>query len=354
MRLPKPMPRPLATTAPYLLLLATFGAAFFSLTQPAAGQRRTPSGSDTRLDDIVFAISFSPDGKTLAIARGDNQPSQRFGRIELWDTETGKMSLLIKGFDGPVKSISFSPDGLTLISASTEFRTTKLQQKARSREGLSFGQLKWWDTRTGELKQKVTMRRDDNYSIRATQSPDGKQLALAELFWQPFRLLYSPTPPSLGAGRIDTAMLRAPYSGPTSFFKADMKLVDAGTGELIFKLDMDRAGATSFSPDGNLLAVANGEEVKLWNTQTGKEARKLKDLSGDVNAVAFSPNGRSLAVATTKYEREYTDHDIKIIGISQIRVFDVGTGKAILRLKDVGAVNSLAFGPEGRVLIVGG
>ena len=73
------------------------------------------------------------------------------------------------------------------------------------------------------------------------------------------------------------------------------------TGELRFKLDMDQPGAASFSPDGNLLAVANGKEVKLWNAQTGKEVRKLKDLRGTANAVAFSPDGRSLAVASTKY-----------------------------------------------------
>ena len=133
-----------------------------------------------------------------------------------------------------------------------------------------------------------------------------------------------------------------------------MKLVDAQTGELRFKLDVGRPGAASFSPDGNLLAVANGKEVKLWNSQTGKEVRKLKDLRGTANAVAFSPNGWSLAVASTKYEREYAEHFIKIIGISEVKLFDVSTGKVTLTLKDVGAVNTLAFSPDGRILLVGG
>jgi len=354
MTLPKHLRRPLATPAPYLWLLVALGVALFWLTLPVASQRRTPSPNTTRLDDIVFAISLSPDGRTLAIARGDSQPSQRYGRIELWDTETGKIRLLIKGFDGPVKSISFSPDGLTLISTSTEFRITKLQRKVRSREGLSFGELKWWDTRTGELKQKVTMPRDDSYSIRATQSPDGKQLALAELFWERSGFFYSPMLGSLGLPGMESARLPLPYLPPTSFFKVDMKLVDAQTGELRFKLDVDRAETSSFSPDGNLLAIANGKEVKLWNPQTGKEVRKLKGLSGNANAVAFSPNGQNLAVASTKYAREYTENAIKIIGISEVRIFDLKTGKVILRLRDVGAVNSLAFGPDGRVLVAGG
>ena len=141
----------------------------------------------------------------------------RFGRIELWDTETGKLRHLIKGFDGPVRSISFSPDGHTLISGSTEFRSPKIQQKARSREGVSFGELKWWDTRTGELKQKVIMPGEGSYSIRATQSSDGKQLALAESFMDQ-SLFFDPSPylqSSINPGRDFPGV----PSRPMFFFK---------------------------------------------------------------------------------------------------------------------------------------
>jgi len=332
------------TSTRYVLLLAALGVALLGLTLPAQGQRRNPTGIPTSFDDVVFAISFSPDGRTLAIARGASEPVHRFGRIELWDTETGKLRHLIKGFDGPVRSISFSPDGHTLTSASTEFRSPKIQQKPRSREGVSFGELKWWDTGTGELKQKLIMPGEGSYSIRATQSPDGKQLALAESFLEQSIFWVNP---------LFEAQPRASY-WPRSFFKVEMKLVDAQTGELRFKLDVDHPGDASFSPDGNLLAVANGKEVKLWNAQTGKEVRKLKDLRGTANAVAFSPNSRNLAVASTKYEREYAEHVIKIIGISEVKVFDLSTGKITHTLKDVGAVNTLAFSPDGRILVVGG
>ena len=86
----------------------------------------------TDLDDVVFAVSFSPDGGTLAIARGASDPAQRFGRIELWDTQTGSLRHVIKGFDGPVRSISFSPDGHTLVSGSSEYLTGKIQQRSRA------------------------------------------------------------------------------------------------------------------------------------------------------------------------------------------------------------------------------
>jgi WD40 repeat protein len=355
MRLPKYVSDSSAVTITiYVFLLAILGVALLGSTLPVEGQSgRTPTVNPTSLDDIVFAISFSPDGRTLAIARGALEPMQRFGRIELWDAETLKLRQLIKGFDGPVRSISFSPDGQTLISGSTEFRNPKLQQQARSRRGLTFGELKWWDTRTGDLKQKLTMPGEDSYSILAIQSPDGKQLALRESFWQSSIPLSMPITGALGSTSVDLATGRGPY-WPSSFFKVEMKLISAETGELRFKLNMDRPGAATYSPDGNLLAVASGNEVKLWNTQTGNEVRKLKDLRGTVNAVAFSPDGRSLAAASTRYEREDAGKVIKIIGISEARLFDVNTGKRTLILKDVGALNTLAFSPTGRVLIVGG
>ncbi|HVQ38536.1 MAG TPA: WD40 repeat domain-containing protein [Pyrinomonadaceae bacterium] len=334
-------------------LLAIVGVAILGLALQAAGQRRTRSGSATGYDDIVFATAFSPDGRLLAIARGASDPVYRFGRIELWDTATGKLHHLIKGFDGPAQSISFSPDGLTLISASIEFRSPKIRQRARSREGESFGELKWWDTRTGELKKKLTLPGEGSVAIHATQSPDGKLLALLETFWDQSRYFYDPLFEALTPTYGERVFFRG-TALPRSLLRREMRLVDAHTGERGFKLDQDHPGASRFSPDGSLLAVANGKEVRLWNTHTGKEVSKLKNLMGTAGAVAFSPNGRHLAVASTKFEREYTEHLIKIVGLSEVKLFDVATGKAILRLNDVGAVKTLAFGLDGRVLLVGG
>ena len=335
------------------LAIVAVSIAVFGLVPPAEGQLRTRSADATGFDDIVFAISFSPDGRTFAIARGASDPVHRFGRIELWDAETLKLRHILQGFDGPVRSISFSPDGYTLISSSTEFRSDKLQQKARSREGSRFGELKWWDTRTGELKHKLNVTSEGSYAIRAIQSPDGKQLAVAESFVQPFPVLSVPMFGTQRPRNLDLAIGRAFYFRQ-SIFKVKMKLVDAQTGDLRFKLDMDQPGASSFSPDGSLLAVANGGNVKLWNPQNGKEVLKLKDLRGTANAVAFSPDGRTLAVASMKYERVTGKDVIKIIGLSEVKLFDVSTGKLLVRLSNVGAVNSLAFSPNGRILIAGG
>lgn len=330
-------------------MLATLGFLVFSLAPRVTGQTSTGRESTTRFDDIVFAISFSPDGQTLAIARGAAEPVRQFARIELWDAVSGQLRLIIKGFDGPIQSISFSPDGTTLISSSSEFRTAKLQQKARSRDGESVSELKWWNSRTGELKHKLALPDESMSFIRATHSPDGKLLALSRpavhgLAYMSFRRFERMT--SGQAGLL--------FPLEWSFYTTRMQLVDALTGELRHKLDKVHPGGMSFSPDGSLMAVANRSEVKLWNPQTGREVRKLKKLRGNANAVAFSPNSQALAVASTRFETEHEKDVIRIVGLSEVKLFEVATGKVTLTLRDIGAVNTLVFSADGKILVMGG
>lgn len=290
--------------------------------------RRTPTGVPTSLDDIVFGINFSPDGHTLAIARGAADSRQQYGRVELWDLQTGKLRRIIKGFDGPVRSVSFTPDGHTLISGSTEFQRTEIATKRGRIGGTNSSALKWWDTETGELKHQLTLPGEAIYAIRATPSPDGKQLAV----------------------RLSSGSSYPPYA----FYKVEMKLVDAETGDLKYKLDMGHPGAAAFSPDGKVLAVTNGDEVKLWDTQTGKSLRKLKDLRGSANALAFTFDGHNIAVASTKYTFDFYGYRVTTKASSEVKIFDATTGIVKHKLANVGVVNSLAFSRSGRILLVGG
>jgi RNA polymerase sigma factor (sigma-70 family) len=85
--------------------------------------------------DSIVALTFSPDGKTLA-SRGQSN-------ITLWETATGKERFQIKG-QGPAQFgfsnsvISFSPDGKTL-AASDQTRALRLWDVATGKE---LGQLK--------------------------------------------------------------------------------------------------------------------------------------------------------------------------------------------------------------------
>ena len=51
----------------------------------------------------------------------------------------------------------------------------------------------------------------------------------------------------------------------------------------------------AISPDGKLLAACGSEGMRIWDTATGTVRASFKGHRGDVNAVAFSPDGDALA-----------------------------------------------------------
>src|SRR5258706_760289 len=298
-------------------LVLVFALKTFAISAEAQGRRAPRVLTD--LDDVVFAIAFSPDGNTLAIARGARDPAQRYGRIELWDMKTGSLRHTIKGFDGPVKSIAFAPDGLTLISRSSEYLTRKIQEQTRMLFTLTRGELKWWDAQTGELRQKLTLPGEHISSLRAAYSPDGKQIALFESSYN-YSFLQTNS-------RFDPSGQAAPPLPrtivPIDFFESDLKLLDAQTGAVTVKLDANRSGTFVFSPDGTLMAKENGKEIRVLNLQTGREEHRLKNFKGVSNTMAFSPDGQSLAVAVTKYYNQDAGRGIRGIGSSAVQGFDV-------------------------------
>lgn len=295
----------------------------------------------TRTTDIVYSTRFSPDGRTLAIARG----AAGTARVELWDVDSGTLRHTIGGFEGPVWSVSYAPDGQTLVTGSTEFHPSQLKPTRGRPEGKRAAELKWWDARTGELKQLVTMPGETQACLMAYYSLDGKLLATVE------------------------------YQYDFLSFKADLKLLDARTGELRLKL---KHGLTTFeflsseqgypqfdpsyimlglrrqrmalSADGQLVAYWNTKQVRLWNSVTGAETVKLPDFKHNLRAVAFAPVGPTLAVALTTPSGSKKSATIA----SEIQLYDAATGALTQTVpSSTQVISCLAF-PNQLQIMVGG
>lgn len=98
--------------------------------------------------------------------------------------------------------------------------------------------------------------------------------------------------------------------------------------------------AAAYRPDGKLLAAAAYKEVILIDPHDGTILGKLADAGAGITALAFSRDGKRLAVASQK---------------GTIRLVDVATGQEQRRLPghDGAAVAALAFSPDGKMLASG-
>lgn len=349
-----------------VLGLITLCIVLVAMEQTSAQPRRRSQRVVTSLTDVIWAVQFSPDGRTLAIARGTSDA----GRVELWDVESGKLKQSIKGFDGVVWSISFTLDSGTLVSASGGFHSNKIADKPGRRNRTRFVELKWWDTQTGDLKQRVELPGEDRISLLAVHSPDGRFLITVE-----YRVSIGMFA-GYGSGFYD--LNRSTISGVTPIFRppvyeTELKLLDARTGELQFKFKgnlgsselpffpgssydwtslMNRGRQPiALSPDGQMMASWNTRAVKIWSMATGEEIRKLKDFKGYLSSAAFSPDGRTLAAVITRYSFKENRYDIK----SEIRTWDVPSGspKQVVPVSTQSST-SLVFALNGRQLLVSG
>jgi WD40 repeat protein len=70
----------------------------------------------------------------------------------------------------------------------------------------------------------------------------------------------------------------------------------------------DNVNAMKFSPDGRLLAIARGvrddNRVDLWDTQTGSLRRTIRGFDGPVWSVSFSPDGHTLLTSSSGIHRD--------------------------------------------------
>src|SRR5438270_12883774 len=64
---------------------------------------------------LVWALCFSPDGKTLA-----STASEAGYRVWLWDVGTGKKAAVLEGHEDRIMGLAFQHDGKTLASASVD------------------------------------------------------------------------------------------------------------------------------------------------------------------------------------------------------------------------------------------
>jgi WD40 repeat protein len=136
-----------------------------------------------------------------------------------------------------------------------------------------------------------------------------------------------------------------------------IKLWDVATAKPIAALETrhNTVWSVAFSPDGKTLAAGDwGETVYLWDVASRKKTATFEGHSGSVNAVAFSPDGRVLA-AGSGVPFLFGPWTLGREKPGEIKLWQVASGKNIATVTEWGGqVHSLAFSPDGKMLLAEG
>src|SRR5262249_25872292 len=73
--------------------------------------------TDRDLESVSCGV-LSPDGSLLAL--GEGPWPRKESAVRLWDTATGKALPPLRGHGGGITALSFSPDGMTLASGAAD------------------------------------------------------------------------------------------------------------------------------------------------------------------------------------------------------------------------------------------
>jgi WD40 repeat protein len=279
----------------------------------------------------IVCVAFSPDGKRLAGGSAELADTGWCGDVHIWDMGAGQEVLNLRGHTAGVHSLLFLPGTARLATGSAD-KTAKV-----------------WDSNGPQ--ECRTLRGHKNPVNSIAFSPDGKRLASADgSFDQPgevkiWVLLTEDEFASLkGHGSWISCVAFSPDGKRLATASADQKVKvgDADNGQelLTFKGHGHLVTCVAFSPDGKVLASCDGATVKVWDSRTGNETFKLEGVTGGESLV-FSPDGQRLAAC----------------GSGTVILWDMTTGKTHSRFvsnaKDMKAPFScLAFSPDGKHLAV--
>jgi WD40 repeat protein len=241
--------------------------------------------------DWVTCVAFSPDGATLASGGRDKM-------IHIWDLNKGKWWYALAGHSDRVAAVAFSRDGQVLASGSRD-KTVQLWNLNKGRRmsaltGHAGGVEAVAFSPGGEFLASGS--RDKTVQLWDWQNNRSICTLAEHGDWVRAIVFAAPPSPPLVRGGVAEGLILASGSrdGTAKLWRVDAQ----GRGTLLRSM-RDNSGdvlCVAFSPDGRVLATGSRDgTIYLWDAGTGGLLEILTGHGGEVLSVAFSADGGSLA-----------------------------------------------------------
>ena len=307
----------------------------------------------------VWDVTFSPDGRWLAAARGyyafhGESPWGGEGEVRVWRVDDWKQQDGFSGlFTNNAQAVAFTADGKTLVAASDKYIR---ETRGSPRDG---NVVYTWAVPDGTLVETLTLndRFEDGVSrgagsVRAMAlNPRGELIALSRdgsvgivLERKTRKRIYdlnwdSSTPQSIAFSPDGKILVSLGYRKPI------VQPYEAATGKELprFDLKVGEPLSVCYSPDGKQFAVGMADgSVALLAGDLTKQLRSLEVSTEKERvlalALAYAANADLLAAAIH----------------SRVRLFEASSGKQLREWgKEELGVSSVALSPDGKLLAVG-
>jgi len=235
-----------------------------------------------------IGVTHSPDGQLIAYVGGSEFEQDgdlsRTAKVMLWDVAKKTLRGDLSGHTSLVTSAAFSQDGQTLATGSAD-NTIRLWNTS---DGTSTSVLKGhtdavWAITFADDKTLASVSWDQ--SLRFWNSETGDEVATkTEHEAEVLSIAVSADGSTIATGSGDWTVRL--WSSETKELLATMK----GHKGSVY--------AVAFSPDGSVLASGSGDETaRLWDVASRKEKAILRGHNSGLSAVAFSPDGKTFVTA---------------------------------------------------------
>lgn len=265
----------------------------FDVAKPKEAMR-LDAAADKKKFDTVTAVAFSADGKLLAIAT-------REGLVKVWDLATGAERLAIKSQHHSLIAVAITADNkaVAAVTGSTPWTAPPTV-------------LTVWEIADGKEIRRVKLSHRFFFVGELSFSVDGRRL--------------------LGA-------------------RNGLAVWDVRTGRALYELDEPKSMSAAFSRDGKrFAALVAGDGIVVWEMATGKALHTLKPpKSNYVGGISFSHDGKHVAAAFTIVHEAAG----RIQQTTAVQIWEIDSGKVLVERQLDADLHMIAFSPDGRRLALG-